>query len=323
MKILYVITKANWGGAQRYVFDLATAAQQKGFEAAVAYGQPGTMEEELKKAGIQTHVIHSIQRDVAFSADVKSLFELYRLFAKEKPDIVHLNSSKIGALGGIAARIAGVKKIIYTAHGWAFMEQRPLPARILIWIISWITALAAHTVIAVSNSERTLTRQMPFCAKKAVRIYNGIDLNMHFGSGDMIRNAFPTGVKITGTVGELTKNKNQISLIEQAKNTPDIYVAIVGEGELRKNLEAKIAEYDLADRVKLFGFQKAADVMKGFDTFALPSIKEGLSYVILEARAAGLPVVANRVGGIPEAMDVPLQEFSKERMVEQTFALYN
>jgi glycosyltransferase involved in cell wall biosynthesis len=145
---------------------------------------------------------------------------------------------------------------------------------------------------------------------------------MQFGSGDMIRNAFPPGVHITGTVGELTKNKNQIALIEQAKNDPRMYVAIVGEGELRPMLEAKIKEYKLENRVKLFGFQPSVEVMKGFDTFALPSIKESLGYVIVEARAAGLPIVANRIGGIPEAMDLPLENFAKETMVEQTLALY-
>jgi len=101
-----------------------------------------------------------------------------------------------------------------------------------------------------------------------------------------------------------------------------MYVAIVGEGELRTMLNQKIKEYDLESRVKLFGFIPATEVLKGFDVFALPSIKEALGYVILEARAAGLPIDANRVGGVDEALEKPLSNFSLERMIKETFELY-
>ena len=322
-KVLYCITKSNWGGAQRYVYDLAVAAQQRGFNVAVALGGDGLLAQKLHGSGIMIYHNKFLGRDVSLGKDIESFFEFYRLFKKEKPDVLHLNSSKAGALGALAARLTGVKKIIYTSHGWAFRERRPAPARATIWLVSWLTALLCSDIICVSDSELRATQGMPFCAKKAVRIYNGIDLDMHFGSGDVIRAAFPAGVKIVGTIGELTKNKNQIALVEQAKNDPSLYVAIVGEGEDRTMLEQKIKEYGLESRVKLFGFMPAVEVLKGFDVFALPSIKEGLSYVVLEARAAGLPIVANRVGGVGEALDTDLNEFSLNRMVEQTVAVYN
>ena len=103
-----------------------------------------------------------------------------------------------------------------------------------------------------------------------------------------------------------------------------MYVAIVGEGEERSRLEALIQKYHLQDRVKLFGFMPASEVLRGFDTFALPSLKEGLPYVLLEAKAAGLPIVANRVGGVGEILDVKdMSEFSIERMVEETKKMYS
>jgi glycosyltransferase involved in cell wall biosynthesis len=321
MKILYVITKANWGGAQRYVYDLATAAKQKGFDVAVAHGGTGLMEERLKEAGVRTISISGLVRDVGGS-DWGAYKSLKKIIRDEKPDALHLNSSKAGAMGALAGRMAGIKNIIYTDHGWAFKEKRSLPSRTIIWIISWFTVLLVDTVIAVSEYELVLTKQMPFCGRKAVRIYNGLNLNMSFGSGEIIRAAFPAGIKITGVVGELTKNKNQIALVEQAKKDPRMYLAIVGEGEDHEMLEAKIKEYGLGNRVKLFGFVPANEVLKGFDVFALSSVKESLGFVILEARIAGLPIVANRVGGVGEALDVPLEEFSIEKMVEKTFALY-
>ncbi len=124
-------------------------------------------------------------------------------------------------------------------------------------------------------------------------------------------------------MGELNKNKNQQFLIEQAKNNPDMYVAIVGEGELRPWLEKKITECNLDDRVKLFGFTPTSEILRGFDIFSLPSIKEGLPYVLLEAKAAGLPIIANRVGGVGEILDAKdMSEFSLERMVNKTVNLY-
>jgi glycosyltransferase involved in cell wall biosynthesis len=188
--------------------------------------------------------------------------------------------------------------------------------------MSWITALLAHDVIVVSNHDLLLAQKMPFVGHKTTRIYNGIKADA-LGPGLEIRNAFPPNIHITGTVGELTKNKNQASLVEQAKNDPALHIAIVGEGEERPHLEALITKYQLENRVKLFGFMPAHTVLKGFDTFALPSLKEGLPYVLLEAKAAGLPIVANRIGGVPEVLDAKdMSEFSLEHMVERTKKIY-
>ena len=147
-------------------------------------------------------------------------------------------------------------------------------------------------------------------------------MHLMLGSGEKIRSAFPIGAHIVGTIGELTKNKNQISLVELSRTDPSLFVAIVGEGEERVRLEAKIKEYGLPERVKLFGFIPANEVLRGFDSFALPSIKEGLPYVLLEAKLAGLPFVfTNRVGGVGEILDAQ-NVFPLEKMVWETTALY-
>lgn len=321
--VLFLITKATWGGAQRYVFDLATHLPKSDFGVAVAYGQKGKLASDLIAATIETHALPSLARDVATISDVKSFFEILRCIRAVKPDIIHLNSSKAAAIGALTARLAGVPRIIFTVHGWPFNEHRNVIARLLIWKISWLTAVLAHKVITVSDFDLRTAQKMPFVGNKAVRIYNGIDLLMQFGTGENIRAAFPAGVAITGTIGELNKNKNQIALIEQAKNDPNMYVAIVGDGELRAELESRIKESALEDRVILFGFIPAHEALKGFDVFALPSLKEGLPYVLLEAKLAGLPIVANRVGGVGEILDAKdLQEFSLSKMLTKTTELY-
>jgi glycosyltransferase involved in cell wall biosynthesis len=321
-KILFVITKSNWGGAQRYVYDLATNINKEQFVVSVAFGQSGQLAERLRTTGITTHPIYSLHRDVSLSTDIKSFFELLRLFRTEKPDVVHLNSSKAAGIGALAARLAGIKKIVFTVHGWPFLEDRSFVAKALIWFVSWFTVLLCHKVICISEYDLCIAKRMPFIGNKAIRIYNGI-APMSLGSGEKIRNAFPPGVKITGTVGELTRNKNQIALIEEVKNNPYTYVAIVGAGEDHMMLDEQIKKYQLQDRIKLFGFVPAEEALRGFDVFALPSLKEGLPYVLLEAKAANLPITANRVGGVGEILDAKdMNNFSLEQMVEKTKTIY-
>lgn len=322
-KILFIITKSNWGGAQRYVYDLATTLPKDQFEVSVAFGAEGLLAKKLQEAKIATFLVTALQRDVSLSSDVKSFLKLLKLFRTEKPDIVHLNSSKAGGVGALAARIAGVPRIIFTVHGWPFWEKRSPLSRVLIYLFSWLTALFSHKVIVVSNYDLSVAKKMPFIGNKVVRIYNGIDLNLPLGSAKAIRDEFPEGVRITGTIGELNKNKNQIALIEEARNNPNMYVVIVGDGENREFLYKKIKEYNLKAQIRLIGFRPASEVLKGFDVFALPSIKEGLPYVLLEARVAGLPMVANRVGGVGEILDAKdMSEFSLEKMVQKTIEVY-
>ena len=190
------------------------------------------------------------------------------------------------------------------------------------WLGSLATALLVHRIICICTSDLRAFAHTPFVRGKQVLIYNGIDRGMVFGSGALIRDAFAPGTHITGTIGELTANKNQVVLIEAARRDPNMSLAIVGEGEDRAMLEQMVASYSLGERIKFFGFLPAAEVLKGFDRFALPSKKEGLPYVILEARLAGIPIDAHRTGGVGEALDLPLDAFSIERMVTETVAHY-
>ena len=314
-KVLYVITKSNWGGAQRYVFDMATNLPKQDFDVSVILGGDGALAQKLQEQKTSVYRSLSMQRDVSMFADIKSFFELYRLFKQIRPDVVHLNSSKAGGIGALAARMAGVKNIIFTVHGLPEDEPRGALARLLIKIATRLTFMLCDTVITVSKDNQRRVHG-------SVLIYNGVG-PIVFGTGDTIRSAFPPGVTITGTIGELNKNKNQQALIEEAKRTPNMFVAIVGEGEMRGELERLINKYNLNNRVKLFGFLPAAEVLKGFDVFALPSLKEGLPYVLLEAKQAGLPIVATQVGGIPDILDAKdLSDFSLQTMVQKTSALY-
>jgi glycosyltransferase involved in cell wall biosynthesis len=370
-KILYVITKSNWGGAQRYVYELATEAATQGYEVSVAVGEPGVLTENLHKAGIHT-ISFGLKQHRTFLGDLfsfGSVFSLIRLFKTERPDIVHVNSAKAGGLGGFAARIAQVPLIIFTAHGWEFNAPRSFFSKIGIRFFSWLTILLAHRTIAVSRAIEHDVRRLPGVKSRITVIRHGITcptLSTREEARALL-SPHTIGQYWIGMISELNPTKRiedaltAFSIV--AKTHPEALLVILGEGRSRKNLETLVRELDIGHQVSFVGFRSdAASLLRAFDLFLHTSTSEALGYVILEAGCAELPVVATNVGGIPEiilddnhgllvekknpealaeAIESLMQDhqranelaarlharvetaFGKERMIEETFALYN
>lgn len=313
-KILYVITKSNMGGAQRYVCELATGLPKGEYDVAVAFGGNGELKTVLESAGIKTFPIRNFERDINMIKEIRALFELRDIIREFCPDIVHLNSSKAGGTGALIARLMGVRHIIFTAHGWAFNEPRGVMWQSIVWFLSWVTALLCHTIILVSQYDLKRTR-MPFVQNKCTVVPTAIPpFRLH--SQNDARSALFTQTERElhakdfwlVTVAELTHNKNVLTgvkAVAEYNRTHDrhIYYTIIGDGELRSDIEAYIKTEQLSDSVKLAGYvQNAREYLRAFDAFMLPSHKEGMPYAILEAGHAGLPVIASNVGGIPEVV---------------------
>lgn len=321
-KVLLVITKSNFGGAQRYVYDLATSMPPELFDVAVVFGEGGELEEKLHSAGIRTIKINALQRDVSALKDFSVFFELIRIFKKEKPDVVHLNSTKVGGIGTVAGRICHIPKIIFTVHGWAFNEKRSFISKAMISFLQWVTVMLSHTTIAVSQKTADQILTFPFVNKNKIKvIYNGTS-DIYFvdrtearqtllinTSTDTIPQALDQAIWI-GTISELHHNKGidvaLTAFAEIAKKYPQTIYVVMGDGEEKNNLTSKIVELGLSDQAFLVGFvTDAKKYLKAFDIFTLTSRTEALPYVILEAGLAELPVVANAVGGIPEIINSP------------------
>ncbi len=312
-KILYIITKGNWGGAQRYVYDLATNLPKDLYTAVVAHGAGVELPNKLNKAHIKTITIENLGRDIKIWNDIKVFFELLKIFKQERPYIVHLNSSKIGGLGALACRFYNLTaenyklKAIFTAHGWPFKENRNILMRYVMKFFSWLTVFLSHTTIVVSEDDFEKSKKFPFVTGKIHTIHNGISkfpLKEGFRARQFLGSNIAQGTWI-GTISELHPNKGIDKLIRAYKEISEEYrdtaLVLIGDGQERKNLESLVTNLNLNNHIYFLGhIENAREYLKAFDIFTLTSHKEGLPYAILEAGFASLPVVASKIGGIPE-----------------------
>ena len=320
-KVLFVITKSNWGGAQRYVFDIATAIADT-YTCVVALGGTGTrnapaglLASALEQAGIRTVQITAFMRNISLPQELRAFFELRRLFLKEKPDVVHLNSSKAGGLGALAARFAHVPTIVFTAHGLPYEEDRPFLQKGIIFCVTWCTFLLATHVIAIAEPHYAAIRRMWGCKKKVVLIHNGIPplsyVPREEGRKELATRAFtalPPQTVWIGCIAEYTKNKGLLYLVDAVHQLRQqnmlVALFLIGEGEERRRLEQHIEHLQAQQYVFLCGFmEQAYRYTPSFDLMVLPSLKEGLPYTLLEAGQAGAAVVASAVGGIPDIIE--------------------
>jgi len=317
-KILYLITKSNWGGAQVYVHSLANSLSQEEYDISVIDGGDGILNKKLKEENINVINIKNLDKNINLIDEIKVFFTLIKIFHKEKPDIIHLNSSKIAGLGAVAGRITRIKNIIFTAHGWPFNEDRPLWQKFLIIISSYATVLFSHKTIVIAEKELKQTKNWPFVSKKIHLIYNGIPKISYLKqkeAREFLIKKIPVEINKNttwiGTISELTKNKGLEYTIKAIKiikkNFGDdwngIFI-IIGGGEDKERLEEIIKKENLENNIFLIGFvENASQYLKAFDVFVLSSIKEGFPYALLEAGQAGNAIISTRVGGTEEIIN--------------------
>jgi glycosyltransferase involved in cell wall biosynthesis len=306
-KLLFLITKSNWGGAQRYVYDLATTLSSEHYEIAVALGGDGELVKRLNDKNITVLHISSLQRDISLKKELMAFNEMRSIVKAYAPDILHVNSSKAGALGAFIGRLEHVPKIIFTAHAWAFNENRNILSRCIFMLVHWVTILLSHTTITVSNALRHQMR-LPWAQSKLVTIHNGVAPIIFLEKADArtrITKSQQPETFWTGTIAELHPIKGHDITLRALKVCIDsghrIHHTIIGGGELEQELKALTKDLGLERNVTFTGpLQDAAQLLKAFDLFILSSRSEALGFVLIEAAQAGLSVIASKVGGIPE-----------------------
>lgn len=307
--VLHIITRASWGGAQRYVYDITTDTKE--YIQAVATESDGTLIDELRTAGVTVYPLSHVRRDVLPLHDLWTLFDVIQLLRRVRPDIIHLHSSKMGFIGGLAGRFIGIKKIIFTMHGWPYNENRSPLVIFIFKILSIITLMCVHRAIAVSHAVMN-ARPFGMFGNKITQIYLAIQLpkykekekarevllrKTHFlKNGDII---------LLGTIGELTKNKDHATLFYAFKEIhdkyPDVRLICIGNGNLLPDLHTLTRELNIDTAIAwIHNLNNASIFMKAFDIVITSSYTEALGYAPLEAGLASVARVATDVGGIPE-----------------------
>lgn len=318
MKILMVITEGDVGGAQRHVLDVSRELIRRGHAVVIAAGGVFSDLSEMA-ATAAPHVpvvrLRHLVRPIRPWSDVRAVREVYALVRKIKPDIVHAHSSKAGVIAPVAAWCARVPAI-FTAHGFVFREESTWITRLIYQMIERCATYFRRAVIAVSQSdahEARIRRVVP--SHKLQTIYNGIDttiaekfLPREIARAELARWAQTdmSNARVVVAIANLYTAKNIPLLIRAfefvVRRESTARLVVIGDGKDRVACEKIIRDTPiLRTTVFLVGKRVAAfQILKGADLLVLSSTKEGLPYVILEAQLAGVPIVATRVGGIPE-----------------------
>jgi glycosyltransferase involved in cell wall biosynthesis len=258
----------------------------------------------LKTAAAHVNVpffpLTHVRRRLSPIHDPLGIVELTRLFRRLRPDIVHLNSSKAGVLGRIAAVPARVPVRIFTAHGWAFKAATGIDSRLYLLADRAVESLTSM-VICVSENERRAGLAAGVCtAERSVVIRNAVDV----GAAPSRARGGDRPVQIV-SVGRLAPPKDFSTLLAAIAQLPEgrAHLRVFGDGPLRGELEAQKRALGVDAAVEFAGeVPDTRPRLQDADVFVLASLSEGMPVSVLEAMAAGLPVVASAVDGLEEVV---------------------
>lgn len=301
LRIAFVITRSDAiGGAQIHVRDLAGALVDEGHDVCVWVGGQGPFVDALRQRGVPVEPLRQLVAPLRPLADLRAVVELRRALVRFSPDLVTLHSSKAGAVGRLAARGLGVP-VVYTAHGWPFVEGVPALEKVVYRVVERITAPLADRLVTVSEHDRALARRAGVgTPAQLVRVHNGVhDVPVE------LRARPAEGPARLVVVARLDVPKDPFTLLRALAElrAKEWTLEWIGDGPRRAPAERLAAELGLRDRCCFVGTRAdVAERLARASVLLLPTDREGLPLSVLEGMRAGLPVVASAVGGIPEAV---------------------
>ncbi len=322
-KILHIITRLDMGGSAQNTLLTCKELSNK-YEFILVHGlsyesrmtdlEKRIIEEGIKEAktqGVKAITLPAMVRSIRPVKDFKALLFLVWLIFKEKPDIVHTHSSKAGILGRVAAKIACVPNIVHTPHGHVFYGHfGPFASKVFLQIEK-IFSRFTDRIVALTNGEKDDYINLSVCSSgKLLKIHSGVDVEQFMQpNGNRVEKRRSLGLDqnetVIGFVGWLLPIKGPEYLMKAMEYVwpehQEVSLIFVGKGDLDVDLRAQALQMSANGRVKFLGWRNDIhEIMPIFDMLVLPSLNEGMGRVLVEAMAAGKPVVASRVGGIPD-----------------------
>ncbi|MGE5626550.1 MAG: glycosyltransferase family 4 protein [Solirubrobacterales bacterium] len=306
-KVAQLVTLSEMGGAQKHVILLSRELKNQGYDVTVFTSEGGKLISKVEECGIKVELVPDMVREINPLKDIKAVMYLYKLFKQEKFDIVHCHSSKAGILGRTAAKLAGIKRIIYTAHGFVFNEPMSSLKRFIYVNIERMGSVFGSKTIAVSKRDcDSAVEKKVTSEKKLVYIPNAIPEIDKDLLGNPSELKAELNIKedefVLGTISNFYDTKGHVYLIEAVKK-------LYGEGYKFKTIFAgagpkmdEMMELSKSyEHIVFLGYREDNyQIMNILDLFVLPSIKEGMPYVILEAMSLGKPVLCTKVGALTD-----------------------
>lgn len=317
IRVVHIITRLIIGGAQENTMLTAAMLDRSQFDVSIVSGPQtgpeGSLIEEVRARGIRLTIEDSLVRQISPVSDLSALVRLTAHMSRGRYDIAHTHSSKAGILGRWAARLAGVRVVVHTVHGWGHhARQHPLSRATYIGLEK-LTLPITDRLVAVSQLDVEKGLQAGIGQRDDyVVIRSGIELN-RFGRSPAARAeirsqlGIPGDAPVIGSVTRLSSQKAPLDFVRAAhlvlQDFPGAWFMIVGDGPLRPKVENLAADLGLSDRLVMTGLRRdVPELMAAFDIFCLTSLWEGLPRVLPQAMATSLPIVATAVDGSAEAV---------------------
>ena len=312
-KNLHIITQTDLGGAQKYVLGQALKDKTNAIETLiVSMDDFGWLYQQAKLNNIPYKVIHSLNRSINPIKDIAATFEIIKLLKQQQPTHIFLNSSKIGFIGSLAAKICGIKNIIYTVHGWVFNEPMPSWQKKFYLLIEKLSARWKTKLLFINNYDLEIAKKLGIGRTDQYELINLEIEKIEFVNKITAQQKLFSGIKINyqekkiiGTIANTYPTKNLSALIDIANELKDfsqLLFVVIGDGPETIKLQQKINALKLQNIYFLGQITDASKYLKAFDLFILTSVKEGSPYVLLEAQQANIPILATHVGGVPEML---------------------
>lgn len=288
--------------------------RQAGYQVS-AVCAPGPWTEDIRAAGVAVHTV-DLRRQISPLADLAALVALVRHLRAERPHLVHTHTPKANLLGRLAARLAGVPVVVGTEHGFYFYGMTGIRRRFWTWL-SWLGARWSDLVFLINQEDLDTARRESICRPDQVVLVPGgvgVDLERYAPEADAAAAraglGLPASVPVVGMVGRLTYEKGYGDFFRAAVTVrqalPQARFLVVGPSDRQEEAEFRnlVASLGLAEAVTFAGMRTdLPQVYPAMDLLCLPSYREGLPVVLMEAAAMGVPCVASDIRGCRDVVE--------------------
>jgi len=315
-KVVRIIARLNIGGPAINTVLLSAGLDKFGFKTCLVAGTVGVNEGDMeyfaREHCVKPVIVNDLTREINVLKDLKALWKVYRIIRREKPDIVHTHTAKAGTLGRLAAILAGVPVKVHTFHGHIFDGYfSGLATKVFIAIERFLGRFTDKVVVVSNSVENDVSVRYNIISKGKVAVIKlGFELEKFFEADKnegRLRQELGIGsdVLLIGIVGRLVPIKNHkmffdtIKLLYAKRYTLNAKFIIVGDGELRHELENYAGGLGIKDKVVFLGWRRDLEnIYADLDIVCLTSLNEGTPVSLIEAMASGKSVVATDVGGV-------------------------